>query len=246
MSDHRNQKKGQNKPTKDPKSVIQPAHDMLVKIPQPLTVRQESTAEDNAQYTEEKESREAQLRTAQCLNQISFGLAIIGLLSILAVYLQIEQNKSTFKAQQRAWVMVDSIVMVGDDGKAASFSTDQPTIFLISVKNGSPSPALDVVFDFHLNVPQVGPCAGPHYHSPDRGSANLAPGSYFQNADNRIGPVPQDCINSIRQGETHIGIVGTISYQTIFKDGIHTTRFCDTYSAFAGHMVAGKDCDYAD
>jgi len=126
-----------------------------VNIPQPFTVRQEPTSEDNQRDRDEGRYRAETLKTAKRLNFITALGATVSILGILGIYetlkvtktaadaavSQAETARREFQLSQRAWVSLEVSV---DD---LQFSNDTAMLqTTYKAKNFGHSVATDVIY----------------------------------------------------------------------------------------------------
>jgi hypothetical protein len=144
--------------------VSHPPRDLMFKIPNPLPVRVEKNAKDDERYTEERDSRSAQLRTARHLNRITIGAGVVSFLGLGVLYgsliltgkalkltkqatdaavSQAQTAQSEFESSQRPWVSV-RVVQVGKLITRGNIMVIDPTVF--EAKNSGHSVAENVSY----------------------------------------------------------------------------------------------------
>jgi hypothetical protein len=133
----------------------------MFKIPNPLPIRVEKNPKDDERYTEEKENREAHLRTAVHLNKITIGTGVVSLLGLGILYgslvltrkatnaaiSQAKTAQSEFESSQRPWVSV-SVVGVGKLFIRDNMMYISPTVFI--ARNSGHSVAENVSYHGYI------------------------------------------------------------------------------------------------
>jgi hypothetical protein len=204
------------------------------KIPQPFTIRKESTSEENQQYDEERNDRQSQLNTAQRLNRISLVGVVVALLSLVAVYLGLLQNRSTFKRGERAWVMVEEFRFVDP------FSTTANASIYTSIKNVGKSPALQVTVHKHSTL-GGGRCVTKYNPPPYKASTlDLGPGQTHPLTSPVISAIAQECIDDLNSGVATYRLEGTVTYKDEFGDS-RESGFCGMYAGLLTHDILPCD-----
>jgi hypothetical protein len=224
----KNNNPGQGHPN-NPGPVANPPHDLVVRIPNSISVRLDPSADENKRHAEEKTDREAQLRAAQRLNTITKWGAGITFLTLLALYLSIYQGQKTFETGQRAWVLVDTLNISRD------LSASSPTPVNFVVKNFGQSPALKFTSEGSMEFTGYA-CPYANKSIPYSSSSVLGPGQPATNPNVAVGVISQACLDALHSGMASFRIKCTLHYMDIFmKD--HTTTVCVQYEGMASHQM---------
>jgi hypothetical protein len=93
-----------------------PARTVVTNIPQPFSVIQQSTPDEEARYIEERCSRRRQLAMTILQNVITCVGIVLALLSLSGLHSQVQQSNSALQqaqqalqVRQRAWMKVEVI-----------------------------------------------------------------------------------------------------------------------------------------
>ncbi len=96
------------KTTKNGGTIPRPPRQIVINVPNPLTIRQQSDSDAAQRYREEKASRDAQVRAANRLNGITVIGVILSLLSLGGLYLTLLQTRKQFASDERPYMTVDT------------------------------------------------------------------------------------------------------------------------------------------
>jgi hypothetical protein len=168
----------------------------------------------------------------------SSGISILGsviaVLSLVAVYIGLFQNKSTFKRGERAWVMIEEFRFVNP------FSTTSNATIYTSIKNVGKSPALEV--KVHKQSTLSGPhCSINYSRGPYKGDTlDIGPGQIHPLISPTISPLPQECIDDLNSGAATYKLEGTITYKDEFGDS-HESGFCGMYAGLSTRDILPCD-----
>jgi hypothetical protein len=212
-------------------------------IPNPLTIRHEATTEENNHYTEQKDNRIEQLRTAQRLNRITIGGVAATLLSLLFVYLSFQQSKKALEVEQRGWLQYKKQPDVpGGDTRNLTLGRDQPVNFPFWMKNAGKSPAKNVDVKIFVDIVEKTKEPELSHVSSSSGQAfeHIVIGIVFPDEDfkqtitrrdiNRaVVAATQKEVDGIQNGTMYFVVYGEATYNDIFGTP-HWTRFCDWQS----------------
>lgn len=105
MGSRRQKRTRQQRPSRNHQAVTKPP-EKFVNIPDPLNIRIKANPDGEERYREERDSRRAQLRTAQRLNWIS-GIGVAGAVVYAVItYFQWRDLRHNFEIDERAWIKV--------------------------------------------------------------------------------------------------------------------------------------------
>jgi hypothetical protein len=231
--------------------LVKPPRNIAVVIPQPLSVRQESSAKDNERYTEESDSRAKSLRAAQRLNWFTGLGGVVGIVTLLFLWLSLEQSRNAFEHGQRAWIGITKIVVIippvskPADSPGEPITEDKLFVVPIIFKNGGMTPATHVKMDIDPNQFQGIDCAVPSIKSPYDSETSIGPGDTGSD-NNTVLYLHKGCVDALNSGKAKFTVSGVIRYDDVF--GFHRhTHFCARYEALATRQMAacltGNDID---
>jgi hypothetical protein len=227
-------------------SVSKPPTDFALKIPNPITIRQERDAAADERYTEEKETRAAQLSAAQKLNWITGCGAAAAIVSLFFLYLAIVQSRHSIEIDQRAWLSITQ------KGNTTLDVGSAPSAFL-TITNTGKTPALRI--EGHLHIEVVPAHGSPHLderllpyvlsvsgialpNEPrDTDVVRLIHVAGTATHATEDDPLTQREKDDLEQGRAWIAIHGTISYDDAFKNR-HWVRICLWNSLTGGDYTA--------
>jgi hypothetical protein len=236
VSGNGNKKNGPKGNSGSDSDIAAPPRNIAVKIPQPFTVRQESTSEDNDRYGDQKSNRDAVLRAANRLNRITIVGTLIPVLSLCAVYLTLRQTDRSMRIDQRAWLSAYN----PHERKAEGFLH-----LIANVQNTGKTPAMRV----HNRIQATSikthiPCKvilAQFQPSTHPSSTVTFPGDKSGEVETRY-PLSNSHAIAFLQGSETIELCGVIDYFDIFE-GQHTTTFCYMLSKIEGENFDAVDCD---
>jgi hypothetical protein len=234
----------------NPKSVTNPPEKLMCKIPNPISVRLEENAKSNERYGEEKDARNAQLRTAQRLNQITIIAAAIAASYAGITYLQWHDANRSFLQDERAWLKGRSI------GDVPQLDASKPYSMPFTITNIGKTSARDVVIEadvevvaresdpsFEFTEPHAHVSTGIMYPGD---SADIVAETFDKSSHSAptrsLGQADYDLLSS---GKAYLVFFGRVTYKDIFRRS-HWTQFCGWKSFSAGQYHSRKCTDYND
>jgi hypothetical protein len=132
-------------------------------------------------------------------------------------FMQWKDANSNFKVQQRAFVYVKEIFIVGDGELPTSHTKDKPAYITVTLENSGPTPARNETLELDfcgttLELPAD--FAYPHL------SNTNAPTLVAPKGTPQISvPITEDTLQDVEFGRTNLFVYGTARYQDIFGDG---------------------------
>lgn len=207
--------KSQKKPSVQ--GLSHPAKDVV--IPNPLTVRHESTAADDQRYVEEREARAEQIKAAHRLNRITALAAIFGLLSVVGLLVSVQQSRHAMEIDERAWVMLENL--------SGNMEVGKPYLVSISFKTFGKTPGQDVTLKARMELLSNGML--PDFASLQ--SINLrfdaSPGGLSSTIirPDSGQPVVAENMEQITNGQFTEYVFGRVDYEDIFSVH-HWSQFC--------------------
>ena len=219
---HRDKRKGNDgrAPSDRAHSVACPPQEVVLKTPTSIPVKIDPGPQDEERYTEEKDNRARQLSAAQRTNRITFWGTIVGILTLVALYVCLYQNRETMQIDQRAWIGVQDV--------ATPPVLTEGTVLnpVVTVVNTGKTPAFKVVERAGWEIMQAGVEFNPESHV--KKSVPIAQGTITPNGKREfrvtIGPIVQQRADELNSGAYILYLYGEFTYSDAFNNP-HFTRF---------------------
>jgi hypothetical protein len=195
-----------------------PSKATTLSIPAPLSVRLETTSEDNKRYSNDYDQRERQVRSANRLNWITVIGVVVGIASVIGLLISVVQSTKAMQIDERAWLGI---------AYANPIDLEHPQI-RIKLQNFGKTPALHIIERAQWKVVSVGQTFDPSVlvsqTKPVSAMRVLAPGIPGDIGQQLPTPNAQEAADVI-SGKTVLYIFGSMTYDDIFQHE-HFLHFC--------------------